>query len=220
MQVPTPADGMAAPTASRTINLARVALGELVHVGGCDDGALAAVQREHRGLDEVVLLRVGRVDGERAGIDDILAVVQDDQLGRIVGAEHLREHLVQHLALRCRTRQAVDDDLHALGVLGLELLRDAQRAGVVGIDAEIERDLRDLNAREIALDHLSEDVFLVPVGDEDGGRGNDSLAVIELRHAAAYDAKSDKVDERVVDRRHANQHAHREEQDDKKLEHF
>ena len=141
--------------------------------------------------------------------------MQDDQFGRIVGAEHLREHLVQHLALRCWAGQTIDDDLHALWVLGLELLRDAQRAGVVRIDAEIERDLWDLNAREIALDHLSEDVFLLPVGDEDSGRRNGYLAVVKLGHAATDDAESDKVDECIVDRRHTNQYAYCEEQYDK-----
>ena len=74
------------------------------------------------------------------------------------------------------------------GYLVCEFFRDAQRSGVVGIDAKIERDLRVLNAREIALDHLSEDRFLVPVGDENARRRDNGLAIIELRHAAPYDA--------------------------------
>ena len=198
-------------------HLAGVPLGELVHVGGGDMGAFAAMEREYRHLNEIMLDGIGGVDRERARIDHVLAVVQHRHLRAVFAAEHLREHLVEHLALRGRSRQRVDDDADAIRMLRLELLRDAQRPGVVRIDAEEEGDLRDLNTGEVALDHLPEHILLVPVGDEHGGPGQRAGPLVQPRIAEARDAHREKVDEGVVERGDRDEHAHQEQHDDQQV---
>ncbi len=150
-------------------------------------------------MDEIMLDGIGGVDRERARVDDVLAVVQHRHLRAVLAAEHLREHLVEHLAFRGRSRQRIDDDADAIGVLRLELLRHAQRPGVVGIDAEEEGDLGDLDAGEVALDHLPEHVLLVPVRNENGGLGNRAGLLVEPRGAIARDAHRKQIDERVIE---------------------
>ena len=102
-------------------------------------------------------------------------------------------------------------------MLRLELLRHAQRSGVVGIDAEEEGDLGDLNAGEVALDHLPEHVLLVPVGHEDGGPGQHAGLLVQPRTPEARDAHREEVDERVVERRHRDEQAHQEQRNNQQV---
>jgi hypothetical protein len=99
---------------------------------------LAAVKREDRDLNVVVLLRIGGVDRKCPRIDHVLAVVQHCHVRTVVAAKYLREHLVQHLPFRRRPWQGVDDDAHAIGMLCLKLLGDAQRSAVVRVNAQEE----------------------------------------------------------------------------------
>src|SRR5262245_56281681 len=75
----------------------------------------------------------------------------------------------------------------------------------------------DLDAGEIALDHLPEHVFLVPVRDEDGGLGNRAGLLVQPRGAIARDAHREEIDERVVERRHRNEQADEEQRNDQQV---
>ena len=180
---------------------------ELVHVCGCDHGTLAAVQGEDRRLNEIVICGVCGINPERARIDNVLAVVQNDELRAILSAEHLREHLIEHLALRGRCRQTIDDNAHTIGMFCLQFLGDAHRPRIIGIDAQAERDLGDLNAGKVPFHHFSKHILLMPVGHEDGGRWDAGFSVTQPRSAMADDPHREKIDEGVIERRHADQQA-------------
>ena len=137
--------------------------------------------------------------------------MKHDEIRRVVAREHLLEHLVEHLPFRRRTVQTVDDHPDTAGILRRDLVGHAKRALVIGIDAEIDEDIRLTYPRQVAFDHAADDILLVPVRDKDGGARNHGVPVSAGPKRVLADAQSKQIDKGVVERTQADKQAYRQD---------
>jgi len=157
-------------------HLSRVALREFVHIRGRDHRALGGIERENRHLDEIMLFRIPRIDLERARVDDVLAVVENDHFRPLVRAIDLPKHLVEHLSLRRRASECVHDHSHAVRMSLRKSHRDVASSGVVWVHAQIQPHAGHRDPRKVTFDHLVQDVLFTPIRDKDSDGRNFALS--------------------------------------------
>jgi hypothetical protein len=168
----------------------QVGLAELVDVGGPHQLGLGHRQREHRGLHEVVRRDQHAVQAQRQRMDQILRVVHQQDVVAAAGALLVED-------------DALVDPVQAVGLAGGAVVRHhdlvdvARPAGdqvdlllgvgvvAVGADEDVEVALVVVQAAQVVIEHLLDDVGLLPGGHHDGDPALGGCAQLGQRDGAA-----------------------------------